>query len=519
MNESERNRLLIAIQQRTGLFYRSDQLLSIERTLTQLMRRLDLDNPDDFVSAIDEDPDVYNQLVNEITVGETYFFREPKHFEFIRRQVIPGWRARRGASLPLRAWSAACASGEEAYSLAILCDQMSQPVDLLGTDISPHSIAQARRASYREWSFRGGAMAMVQNHFTEIHLPHHQKRYELSERLRRRVHFQLRNLASNTYPDRQAGIDNFDLILCRNVLIYFDRGTIDAIAPRLYESLAPGGWLITASGDPPLTPQANVDTITTEYGTFYQRHLAFANDETQPHSAFESPPHPTPRDTHTPRDPHTSEDARKPTSPADAVRGSRATLPGDAAQDQAAQDHVTQDHAPPSHTRPPSRTITAAREALASGNYDLAIRMTEGHLQHADACAIHVRSQARISTEAAIESCADAVARHPLATELHYLHASLLLDRDQLDEALRAIGRALFLDRSAVMVQFLSGSIQLRRGQWKIAYRHFENAFKGCTQQDPHALIPYSKRDTAAATAAAAESEMKKICDLLAKSP
>ncbi|MFG0261560.1 MAG: CheR family methyltransferase, partial [Novipirellula sp. JB048] len=223
MNERERDRLLEAIRQRTGICYRRDQLASIERTLTGLMDRLNLDSPDELIAAVEHRREVYHELINEITVGETYFFREPKHFEFIRHTVIPELRRRRGEQTTLRAWSAACASGEEAYSLAILCDQMSQPVDLIGTDLSPDSIAQARRGLYREWSFRGGTMASMRNYFAERDSPQQPKRYALCEPIKSRVRFRVLNLVAPSYPDPQTGLSEFDLILCRIVVIYFYR--------------------------------------------------------------------------------------------------------------------------------------------------------------------------------------------------------------------------------------------------------------------------------------------------------
>ncbi len=503
MNDSELSHVLTVIQQRTGISFRSDQTQSIQRTLLLLMQRLGITTSAAFVAAIQRDPQVYNELVDEITVGETYFFREPKQFDFIRHRIIPELRSRRGDSTILRAWSAACASGEEAYSLAILCQQESQQLDVLGTDLSIQSIAKARRASYRDWSFRGGAMSQVAKYLVQTHSAKHDQRYELSKQVRRHVRFQLLNLASDNYPNRSAGIGNFDLILCRNVLIYFQRETIDAIARRLYECLVPGGWLITASGDPSLIHSSDFAAITTQYGTFYQRSNPNATRQNAAAGVTKSKTEIKPK----------SDVSRPINSPRSAKAKS---LPPAA---EPAKSVVPSPRQSPSQMPLHSRVMAEAREALAAGDYAAAVRLTENQRQHPDACVIHIRGQAHLNAAAALRSCSEAVANHPLATELHYLRARLLMDANQLDEAARAIGRALFLDRSDVMSQFLAGSIQFRRGQWKIAYRHFETALKLCNQQDPQTLIPFSKQDTAAVTAAAAESQMTKIRALLAKTP
>ncbi|WP_345684005.1 CheR family methyltransferase [Novipirellula caenicola] len=513
MNDSELSNVLAVIQQRTGLSFRSDQRPSIQRTLSLLMQRLGISDSAELIGLIQSSAEIYDELVDEITVGETYFFREPKQFDFIRHQIIPELRSRRGDSTILRAWSAACASGEEAYSLAILCEQERQHLDVLGTDLSVESIAKARRASYREWSFRGGAMPQVANYLVQTHASQPGERYELSKQVRRHVRFQILNLACDNYPNPSAGIGNFDLILCRNVLIYFERETIDAIANRLYECLVPGGWLITASGDPSLIHASNFAAITTPYGTFYQRpsvRKAGTRDVTaDPHSATQTKRNPETTPSNVPPRIPTDHRSAANAEPAKSPSSLRAPLPS------------TSPPTLPSNPKVPApiRVMAEARQSLAAGDYTTAFRLTKDHLHHPDACVIHVRSQANLDATAALETCSEAVARHPLATELHYLRARLLMDANEIGEAARAIGRALFLERSNVMCQFLAGSIQFRRGQWKVAYRHFETALKLCNQQDPQSLIPFSKQDTAAVTAAAAESQMTKIRDLLAKTP
>ncbi|WP_442508082.1 CheR family methyltransferase [Novipirellula sp. SH528] len=516
MNDSELSDVLAAIEQRTGLSFRSDQQPAICRTLLQLMQRLNIASPNAFIKALREDPDVYQQLVNEITVAETYFFREPKQFDFIRHQVIPELRSRRGDSTILRAWSAACASGEEAYSLAILCQQEAQHLDLLGTDISPESIARARCATYRDWSFRGGAMPQVANYLVQTHTEKHDQRYQLCKQVRNHVRFQLLNLHLDDYPNRSSGLGNFDLILCRNVLIYFQRSTIDAIASRLYQCLVPGGWLITASGDPSLIHTADFETITTIYGTFYRRPMQKRAVLNKPSSAI------TPAvkadsksDISRSFTPGKSPLAKSPLPKFPPAK----SKPADADKPLADRGQLANESPKKSLSLIDTRLLAAARQSLIAGDYAAAIQKTADHLHHLEACVIHIRAQANRNTAAALDLCSESVAQHPLSTELHYLRARLLMDIDQIDEAARSIGRALFLDRSDVMSQFLAGSIQYRRGQWKVAYRHFETVLKLCNQRSPQALIPFSKQETAAVTAAAAESQMTKIRVLLAKTP
>lgn len=131
----------------------------------------------------------------------------------------------------------------------------------------------ARNARYTAWSLRGdGAFA------ARPHLVPSGKEYRLDEAMRRRVLFAHLNLALDAYPSFSAGIWAMDLILCRNVLIYFDADTVRRTAQRLFASLADGGWLITASSDPPLWEHAPFEVVADANGLFYRRPMAPAVD-------------------------------------------------------------------------------------------------------------------------------------------------------------------------------------------------------------------------------------------------
>ncbi|HYT87346.1 MAG TPA: CheR family methyltransferase [Gemmataceae bacterium] len=218
-----------------------------------------------YLELLATDARAFDNLLDELTVGETYFFREPQQFAFLRNEVLPAL-ARRGH--PIRAWSAGCASGEEAYSLAILFEELglADRSSLLATDICRAALARAWRATYGAWSLRGeGAVAAIP------YLRPAGKLYQVEERIRRRVAFQHLNLALDVYPSFATGTWGLDLILCRNVLIYFDCDTVRSVAGRLFDALAEGGWLLTASADPLLTDMAPFEVITTNEGVFYRR--------------------------------------------------------------------------------------------------------------------------------------------------------------------------------------------------------------------------------------------------------
>ena len=208
-----------------------------------------------------------DDLVDELRVGETHFMRDPGQIDLLRREVLPALRRRRGAGAAVRVWSAGCATGEEAYSLAILLEEQGLAEDavVLGTDFSAVALAKARAGSYSDWSMRG-----VSDQFLQDYFRHHEGRRILVDRIRNRVRFERLNLvAQDDYA--AVGASGMDLILCRNVLVYFDHETAGRIAARLFDCLAEGGVLLTAGADPRIGEYAPFEVEVTRAGLVYRR--------------------------------------------------------------------------------------------------------------------------------------------------------------------------------------------------------------------------------------------------------
>ena len=212
---------------------------------------------------------LFDDLVTELTIGETYFFRESRHFEWLRSTLLPELRARGNGEQSIRIWSAGCASGEEAYSLAMACtrDGLAARSHVLATDISRAALARARQAVYTTWSLRGEGVESASTYLKPIG-----DRFQVVDEVRRLVTFEHLNLALDIYPSFATATWGVDLIFCRNVLIYFDRETVGAVARRLFNSLAEGAELVTASSDPPLGKGKHPFTPACwRRGVFYQR--------------------------------------------------------------------------------------------------------------------------------------------------------------------------------------------------------------------------------------------------------
>lgn len=204
----------------------------------------------DTLSTLALDAPRWQAVVEALTVGETNFFRQPGWFAQLAAQILRPVIDRRRLHGPkrLRIWSAGCATGEEAYSLAIMVTQLLPRADdweisIIGTDISAAFLAAAQRAVYREWSLRDVDATVRAQHFRKLD----SGRFELLETTRAMVRFESLNLAAPEAWD--AKLTGFDLIVCRNVLMYFALERQREIAQRLIARLAPDGWLATAPAE------------------------------------------------------------------------------------------------------------------------------------------------------------------------------------------------------------------------------------------------------------------------------
>src|SRR5262245_45732121 len=144
------------VGRRTGLAL-TGRRDSAEQGIRRALARARTADLDRYLERLAAEDALLDDLVGELTVGETYFFREPAQFQFLRREALPALKRRAEQGHVVRVWSAGCASGEEAYSLAILLEEagLGEQVSLLATDISRAALARARQAVYGTWSLRG----------------------------------------------------------------------------------------------------------------------------------------------------------------------------------------------------------------------------------------------------------------------------------------------------------------------------------------------------------------------------
>ena len=235
-----------------GLLVREQDDDALRKVITERVSALNLTDEEQYNQLLNSNGDIFRErqeLTIPLTAGETYFFRDVGQHALLKERILPELLERHHATHSLRMWSAACSTGEEAYSLAILLDEiMGEPAQwnilILGTDINRHAIEKAQRGIYTEWSFRGMSDERRQRYFRR-----NKDTWQLDDAIRKRVVFRTGDLVADPFPAISANLYSMDLILCRNTFIYMTPDVVSRIADKFAETLAEGGYLITGHGE------------------------------------------------------------------------------------------------------------------------------------------------------------------------------------------------------------------------------------------------------------------------------
>lgn len=221
----------------------------LRRRFAVRMRARGLSSFADYAALLDRDPSEYDALLDALTINVTKFFRNPEMWSALEREVVPALVAM--GARPTRVWSAGCASGEEAYSVSIVLREWTERhgaepalrnFDIVGTDIDRGSLAAARVGVYPELSMGDTPLELLGRWFSPG------PPYRLCDCARPPVSFEHRDLLSGE-PLRDQ-----HLILCRNVIIYFDRSVQEELFRTFYDALAPGGFLVLGKVETLLGP-------------------------------------------------------------------------------------------------------------------------------------------------------------------------------------------------------------------------------------------------------------------------
>jgi chemotaxis protein methyltransferase CheR len=454
----ERFRLLA--RERIGLEFTGARRPDLERAVARTVAELRLPSDDALYQLLTASGDgriAFDRLAAELTVCETHFFRNRPQFEALERHILPELIRQRRPSRRLRLWSAGCATGEEPYSLAILVrrllpDLADWDVLILATDVNRDVLARAGRGVFGGWSFREVPADIQRTCFERVG-----SQWEILPQIRDLVTFAHLNMVQGGYPAPASNTLDMDLILCRNMLIYFDEQTTQRVVGRLYTALTDGGWLVVGHAEPSLTTFRQFATRNFPGTVVYQK---VAHEGPQPVWGT------------------AVEELTQRRQDAEVAGGTGSSLetrqvPG--------TSEVPGTWRAVFKTGAPRPISVASKRPSASEPLE---PETLALYRAAKTAADQSRfADARLSVEAAIQ-------RSPLWAPAHYLHGLILQEEGDLEQALAALRRCVYADARFVLGHLALAGLYAVIRQPERARVHRENAARLLREHTAEDLIP-----------------------------
>jgi chemotaxis protein methyltransferase CheR len=246
MSEDDFNRLSSFIFSQSGIKMPPVKKVMLQSRLQKRLRELKIVSFKDYVDYVFSTEGQKNEIIHMLDVvstNKTDFFREPVHFDFLLSNILPDFVSTKGESNSLKVWSAGCSSGEEPYTIAITLNDFKQThpkfdYSILGTDISSQILQKASMAVYKEDRIENIPLEMKRKYFLKSK-DQEKKQVRVVKNLRNKINYKRLNFMDDVYNLTES----FDVIFCRNVLIYFNRETQENVINKLCTKLKSGGYL------------------------------------------------------------------------------------------------------------------------------------------------------------------------------------------------------------------------------------------------------------------------------------
>lgn len=477
------------VSEKMGLYFSEERLNDMARGLGSAAAELGFDDEESCAKWLMSSRLTREQteiLAAHLTVGETYFFREKKSFEAFEWEILPQLiDSRRKSGRHLRIWSAGCATGEEAYSIAILLSKIIPDLKkwnilILATDINPHFLCRASKGVYGAWSFRDSPSWLKPRYFRKTE----EGRFEIHPDISGMVTFEYQNLAQDAYPSLLSNTNAMDVIFCRNVLMYFSPGMQKRVIQNFYRSLVEGGWLMVSPSEMSNDLFPQFACINFSGTTFYKKDTAKCLiDEAsslggrQQRTMFQDTTAPSPL-------------SQEYTGEMGIDLSATAVESIETAGDKKPSAKLTPD------------PYEKARDFYGQGCYDEALRLIEILLSENSLdpklmalLAMVYANQGRLSD--ALEWSEKAVALDKMNPDRHYLLATILQEQGKTGEAAAALKKSLYLNQDFVLAHFMLGNMMRRQDRMVEADKHFNNALLLLERRNREEIVGASEGLTA----------------------
>ena len=477
-----------------GLFFSEDKKPQIESAVLSVFSEStfsDLDNYHSYLANDKSSSEELQKLVNTLTVGETHFYRNHAHINALRHHILPEIVSRNNASKKLRIWSAGCSTGEEPYTIAMLLHELLPGINLwkiflLGTDVNDKFLMKAQKAMYGDWSFRNTPESVRNNYFQVVN-----GKYQLCDKIRHMVTFRQHNLmAFHTYPAV------LDLILCRNVTIYFKRETAQKIAAKVHDVLVDSGWLLVGHSEPAtdiyqhfkvkffpgtviyqkpesrITSPPAVSLGTKRKGLLSSQQSGEKAGEPEvkaklgesPEGESDERARPFTRPSPLPFLPHHSVLTQPKPQPG-----------GDSPRAKNKQLNIQKDASKTVSNEPLSLQSSSAVVEGETSPYEMAVKLMD-----------------ESDYERAVAKLQEQLQLQPTHVKSYYKLALIYQQQEQWDDAIDMLKKAIYVERDFVLAHFILANLYKKTGKGQLAQKFFENTARLLSEKPDYEIIPNS---------------------------
>jgi len=488
---SQKEDFIRLIAQHTGLKTREQDQDAFTEKILLRMKDLKLTSAADYYQLLANNSlaseQEWDKLFFLLTNTESYFFRDQGQFDLLRNHVVPEIIERQKPTKTIRICSAGCSTGEEPYSLAILLKELigeiaQWNINIFGIDINQEALKKAKTGIYSAWSFRSVNEAIQRRYFRAIN-----NQYHLLPEIKQMVKFHQVNLFKDALPQPNLDLINFDLIICRNVFIYFEAKAVGNVINKFYQSLQPLGYLLTGHAElygqnlskyqVKIFPDSiiyqrksnNLEEIDSQLDLLVQR---------QPISLQTLPQQPS---------------LKQSFNSQGIVKYNHKKI---LTEKQSKPPRINQKIVKESQTDETVEKLAQEAEKLVQQKaYDLAINKLEQLLKQQPRnfqayrlmCQIYAN---RGKYEEACQYCKQALAIDSLAVTPHYLLAQMAEEQGNIDQAKQAFKRIIYLDPNSLAAYFALSNIYQQEGDEKRSKKMLETAINLLKTLPPNTKIP-----------------------------
>jgi chemotaxis protein methyltransferase CheR len=470
------------ITSHTGLYFPEKKWNTLSKGIQSVISDLDTDIHQ-LLQSLHSSPaqKVIDALTTRLTIGETYFLRDKNFFQILQDHILRGIIEHpKRETKKINFLSAACATGEEPYSIAILIDQMSLvlkgwDITIIGSDINPVALNNARKGIYSNWSMRGTPEKIIKKYFT----PTTKNYFKIAPHIRQMVHFRQLNLMADNYPAALNFYESMDIILCRNVLMYFNQQSRNSAIQKLSKLLVKNGWLITGPAESGFVNLPEFTSVRFPNAQYYRKGPPRKNiDDLKPArtSRKKHSIRATMR-THSKKNTTDKKFLRRQT---DRLISKPPEKPPYDMYQEAVNDYNRGDY-----LQSVKKLLTLVSKGQNSNN---------SFLMKTESMILLAKSYANINElEQAETWCKKAIDTEKLNPGLYYLLSTIFQSAENIDASMKSLKQSIYLDPDFIMAHFTLGMLLLQKNMPVKSRKSMHNALSLLEQTDTEEILPYSE--------------------------